>query len=145
MRTFLLLCFLFLGESLLAQSYPFPKYKTKNAANVQIEKITINEQYTIVEMVIRNEVQHSYMMAFDVICMMPYTYLKDKETGIKYRMIKTERIPNCPAERFLESGETHRFKLYFPAISKRTILLDLIEPHAENGFDFYGIRLIPMA
>lgn len=145
MRVLFLLFLLFLGESLLAQCYPFPEFQSRNNQTVEIEKITVNEQYTIVEMVIKNEIKHSYRMAFDVICMMPHTYLKDKETGVKYRMIKTEKIPNCPAERYLESGEIHRFKLYFPAISKRTQILDLIEPHAESGFDFFNIKLIPMA
>ncbi len=67
-------------------------------------------------------------------------YIRDKKTGKRLQIIKTENCNFAPNKSQIDRGETAQFVLYFPAISKNSREIDLIESDSSK-WKFYGIKL----
>lgn len=75
------------------------------------------------------------------ICVGENFYIKDNQTGIKYKMLNSLNIPICPTkEVFSNTNQIHYFSLSFQPIPKETQEIDIIES-PENGFNFFGVSL----
>lgn len=69
-------------------------------------------------------------------------YIKDNQSGRKYRMLNSLNIPICPSkEVFDSSSQVHYFSLSFQPLPLDAKEIDIIES-PEGGFNFYGVSLI---
>ena len=143
MRKLLLIGCLFFSFSIIsnAQVYMNPTYGAKSLKEVEITKIEITDRYTIV---------HFYFDSKDAypvggwIALSKKMYIKNAKTHKKHYLIKASNIPTLPKRLDFSGPYTRRFKAYFPPISPATETLHIIE-EATNGFNFYKIKLKPIA
>lgn len=118
--------------------YIYPKITSNTSdSKLYIKKVTLDQQYTILDMVSYNGAQYqncaisknSYLMV----------------NGRKYSMIKTEGISYSPTFTDYPGYETGRevslnFRLYFPPLPKGTTAFDFMESPTD-GWQIKGIEL----
>ncbi len=119
-----------------AQTIENPVVDMKSHPTLNIEKIEKTDNFTILFMSLKNEIENgAFCVNSDVFISLP-----DKR--IKFDMIKSEGIENCPnMHKFTAPGQVLNFKLYFPLINDTIKLLDLVENCTDNCFYIRGIHL----
>lgn len=114
-----------------------PVVSNSSAEEAKISKVTIGDNYTIIEIETNNAAPDGGYFQWCNINKNTYV----KTNGHKYKMIKTENIEIAPNKTYFQySGQSIAFKLYFPKIPKTTQSFDLIES-AESEWKWYGIKL----
>lgn len=125
-----------------AQTYLKPKYAARALKEVEITKIEITDKYTIVSFHFESEGGTFELGGW--IALDKNMYIKNALTHKKYYLIKAHNIPILPQRIDFQGKYSRSFKAYFPPISPATKTMHIIE-EATNGFNFYKIRLKPLA
>lgn len=101
-----------------------------------ITKIELNSEYTILSF------EHEYYNPGNSSWLNLYrsAYIKDRNSGDKYKLIKAIGITYDPEKTIIKSGEQIKFKLYFPRISDNCDAIDFIEG-ASSNWNTYNIKL----
>lgn len=135
-KIYLTLIILFSTQITNAQTINNPNYGQKTHETLSIEKIELNEDYTIITLSITNKIANGSFCADKNI------YLKNSNGYEMYQVIRKEGIPECPNSHFfLNIDEKLIFKLYFPKISKQIKYIDLTENCENACFNFKGVIL----
>jgi hypothetical protein len=143
MKKLLLIGCLLFSFSILsnAQVYLNPTYGAKSLKEVEITKIEITDKYTIVHFYFDSKEAYPYG---GWIALSKNMYIKNAKTHTKHYLIKASNIPILPERLDFSGPYKRKFKAYFPPISPATETLHIIE-EATNGFNFYKIKLKPIA
>jgi hypothetical protein len=142
-----LTCFLTVFLAVIAQAQVFnkPDYEVKKSpSELKLHKIEITKKYTICEISYIYEGNDSDDANY--IYIIPDMHIIDVKTSEKFYVIKSENIPMYPKQyQFKKKGEVLRFKVYFPPIDPKKIVLFHIVEEVDRGFKFFGIHLYPFA
>jgi len=118
-----------------AQVYENPVAAEQSHADLNIDKIEITNENTVIVLSITNQMQSGGWFCAD-----DNIVLKNSKGNQVYKLIRSENIPICPQRyEFKRKGEILRFTLYFPPIDSNIKFLDLIENCDEACFSFRGI------
>jgi hypothetical protein len=112
-----------------------PNYALKSHETLEISKVDISEQKTVIYLNIENKIAGGYFCADrNIFIIYP--------DGIRNSLLSSKGIPVCPdTYKFKTIGEKLEFELTFPSLKKNTGWIDLIEDCTDNCFSFYGICL----
>ena len=120
---------------LFSQNVSQPIVGLKSHETLDIIKVEVTSQKTLIYMIIENKITGG-------------TFCADKNIFIVYpdgsrsRMASSDGIPVCPdTYKFNSIGQRLEFVLTFPALKQSTEWIDLIEECSENCFSLYGITL----
>lgn len=132
----LILHFIYIN-TMLSQVIESPIIEEKSHPTLSIIKIEREKSETIFYMNIVNMLAEGGWFCID-----KSVKLRLTETGEEIKILRSEGLPVCPQTyQFSEIEEEVRFRLYFPALPKDIIELDLIEDCADNCFYFKGVVL----
>ena len=136
LRRFLTIVLLF--ETLISgysQVTVNPNFGLKSHETLDINRIEITKDKTVVSFTIENRIENGTFCADRKI------YITDP-SGNKLKVITTTGIPVCPDNYiFKKPGEKLSFTLKFPPLEGEPVSIDLKEECSENCFSFYGIVL----
>lgn len=112
-----------------------PNYALKSHETLDISKIEITTQKTVIFLSVENRRTDGYFCADkNIFIIYP--------NGTRSRLISSKGIPVCPETyKFKTIGETLNFELTFPPLKQDTQWIDLIEDCSENCFSFYSVCL----
>lgn len=114
----------------------YPDFDEIEDNNIVIKKVVIQDNQTIVEFSNTNKTKKGY---FQWMTIDRNTYMQIGSK--KYYLVKSEGIGINPDKTYYYSaGEQKDFALYFPAIPKNTISIDIVEP-GNSDWKFYNIKL----
>jgi hypothetical protein len=131
--TFIFLTFFLISGK--SQTFIKPNYALKSHETLEISKIEITSQNTIVRLSLENRRADGYFCADKNI----YIIYPD---GSRSRLTSSKGIPVCPETyKFKAIGEKLEFELSFPSLRHDTQWIDLVEDCKDNCFSFYGICL----
>lgn len=135
-RYLLIALLLFAGTTFInSQNVSFPNFALKSHETLNISKVEITPNSTIIYLSVENRIQGGSFCADRNI----YITYPD---GTRIRLISSKGIPVCPSShKFKTIGEKLNFELTFPALKPGTKWVDLIEDCSENCFSFYGLCL----
>lgn len=103
---------------------------------MKIEKISILENGTIVEISIENQSETGFFCANKSISLI------NSVDKTEFSLYESEGIPVCPENyQFNYVGEVLKFKLFFPKLDKSAKYIDIIENCTDNCFSIKGIIL----
>jgi hypothetical protein len=118
-----------------AQTIVRPNYGLKSHETLDISKIEVTPQKTIVYLNIENRIKDGFFCADKNINII-------YPDGTKVKMISSKGIPNCPETyKFKTIGEKLNFELTFPSIKRGIQTIDIVEACSDNCFSFYGVCL----
>lgn len=118
-----------------AQTFEKPNSSLKSHETLEISKIEITPEKTIVSLSIENRIVGGQFCADRNI------YLIDP-AGERLKLKKSSGIPVCPdTYQFKSIGEQLQFTLEFSPLKAGTKWIDIIEDCASNCFWFYGVTL----
>jgi hypothetical protein len=117
-----------------------PTIELQDEYTLEVEKIEISDYNTIVYC------KHTAPSTYENggwVTFSPDTYIRDKSTYKKHKLITAEGIPLSPKKHYYQyAGQTLSFRLIFPKISNGCSSIDLIEcDNSSECFNFYGIKL----
>jgi hypothetical protein len=123
------------SSSLFSQTVYNPNSGLRSHETLEISKIEITAQKTVIYLDIENKIDGGYFCADkNIFILFP--------DGTKSNLISSKGIPVCPdTYKFKTIGEKLGFELTFPPLKKSTGWIDLIEDCTDNCFSFYGICL----
>ena len=117
------------------QTYIKPNYALKSHETLEITKIDLSAQKTVIFLSIENRITGGYFCANKNL----FIIYPD---GTRSRLTSSKGISVCPdAYKFKTIGEKLDFELTFPPLKKDTQWIDLVEDCTENCFSFYGVCL----
>jgi hypothetical protein len=118
-----------------SQSFVQPNAGLKSHETLEIIKIELTSESTIVNLSLENRIDGGSFCADQNI----YIIYPDGDKG---RLAKANGIPVCPENyKFKSIGEKLDFNLNFPPLKPGTEWIDIIEECSANCFWFYGITL----
>jgi hypothetical protein len=118
-----------------AQTFEKPNYALKSHETLEIRKIELTPEKTIVSLSVENRIVGG------TFCADRNIFLTDPAGG-KFKLKKVAGIPVCPdSYKFKSIGEKLLFTLEFPALKTGTKWIDIIEECSSNCFWFYGVTL----
>ena len=104
--------------------------------NCRITKVSATKKYTTIEFDYTNYYDEGGWCNIS-----PTTYIVDKTTGKRLKLLWAEGIPKSPKKHtFHNKFDTLHFKLVFPAVSAKTTIIDMIESN-DSSWKFYNIKL----
>jgi hypothetical protein len=112
-----------------------PNYALKSHETLEISKIEITAQKTVIFLSVENRITGGYFCADkNIFILYP--------DGTRSTLTASKGIPVCPdSYKFKTIGEKLNFELTFPPLKPGTQWIDLIEDCTENCFSFYGVCL----
>jgi hypothetical protein len=120
---------------LYSQTINRPNVGLRSHETLEISKVEITPQSTMIFLSIENRITGGYFCADKNI----FIIYPD---GTRSKLTASEGIPVCPESyKFKTIGEKLDFVLTFPPLKQDTQWIDLIEDCTENCFLFYGISL----
>jgi hypothetical protein len=118
-----------------SQTFIRPNSGLKSHETLEISKIEITAQKTVIFLSVENRIDGGYFCADKNI----FIIYPD---GTRSRLISSKGIPVCPETyKFKAIGEKLNFELTFPPLKQDTQWIDIIEDCTENCFSFYGVCL----
>ena len=118
-----------------SQTVDHPNFAMKSHETLEIVKVEITPQSTVVYLSIENRISGGSF------CTDKNTYLVYPE-GKRVKLVSSSGIPNCPDNYiFKEIGEQMQFTLTFPPLSPGIRWIDIVEDCSDNCFWFYGVTL----
>ncbi|MGD0755459.1 MAG: hypothetical protein ABR927_10410 [Bacteroidales bacterium] len=129
--------FFFLTQTgyLNAQTLNHPNSGLKSHETLEISKIEISANKTVISLGVENRITGGYFCADKNI----FIIYPD---GTRSRLTSSKGIPVCPETyKFRTIGEKLNFELTFPPLKQGTQWIELIEDCSENCFSFYGVCL----
>ena len=134
-KSLIVLFAILIPASLYSQVILEPNYGLKSHETLEIEKVEMRRDATIVSFLIENRVDSGSF------CVDRRTYLIDR-AGNRHRMVKATGIPLCPANYvFKAQGEKRAFQLSFPPLAGEQMYINVVEECAAHCFSFYGVVL----
>ncbi|MBK6525187.1 MAG: hypothetical protein IPG07_06265 [Crocinitomicaceae bacterium] len=109
-------------------------------ASQKLMSIELTDEYTRIDFEYTSSYQY---INGGWINMHPRSFIRVVDSGTKYPLLRTENIPLKPTLYvFKASGVKHYYSLFFAAIPKDTLTIDIIELEAPgNYFNFYDVSL----
>lgn len=133
--TFILMLVSAASTAIYSQVYTSPNYGIKSHETLEIKRIEVTPQNTIIYLTIENKITGGYF------CTDKRTYLIYPD-GTRLRMTRASGIPYCPElHKFYSVGEKLHFELIFPPIAPGTKWIDMVEQCGGNCYWVYGIML----
>ena len=121
--------------NIFSQTFNHPNFGLRSHETLEITKIEITTQKTVISLRVENRIVGGYFCADKNIFMI-------YPDGTQSRLTSSAGIPVCPdAYKFKSIGEKLDFELTFPPLKKDIQWIDLIEDCADNCFSFYGLCL----
>ena len=118
-----------------AQIFEKPNYALKSHETLEIRKIELTPEKTIVSLSVENRIVGG------TFCADRNIFLTDP-AGEKFKLKKAAGIPVCPDNyKFKSIGEKLQFTLEFPPLPKSVKWIDVTEECSENCFSLYGVVL----
>jgi hypothetical protein len=118
-----------------SQIFVQPNYALKSHETLEISKVEITPDKTVLYMSVENRIEGGNFCADKNI------YIIDPG-GDKLKLKKASGIPVCPETySFKNIGEKLQFTLEFPPLKASTGWVDVIEECSDNCFWFYGVTL----
>ena len=118
-----------------SQTVEKPNYALKNHETLEVLKVEVNQENTVVYLSIENKI------ADGTFCADKNIYIISQD-GERLKLIESSGIPVCPESyKFKYPGEKLSFTLAFPPIKADVKWIDIIEDCNDNCFWFYGITL----
>ncbi len=128
---------LYISLTLFAQTTHRPNYGEKSHPTLDILRIEITTNQTIISFSLENKSSEG-----DWFCADKNIYLKNSIGTEKYTLTRAENIPTCPENyHFTKVGEILFFTLYFPKISPTIQYIDIVEDCSNACFSFKGVIL----
>jgi len=132
----IILLFFVMSSIINAQTIDNPVVDIKSHPTLNITKIEKSSESTIFYLTLKNKVENGFF------CVNTDVFISIPGKRIKFDMIKSEGIENCPdLHKFSSPGQVVNFKLFFPSISDTIKTLDLVENCTDNCFSIRGIHL----
>ena len=123
------------STNIFSQTYLQPNYALKSHETLEILKVEVTKDKTIINFAIENRIEGGTFCADRNIYLIDYT-------GNKYKVEKSSGIPVCPDNyKFKSIGEKLHFTLIFPPLNSGIRWVDIIEDCKENCFSFFGVTL----
>jgi hypothetical protein len=120
---------------LFSQDLIQPNYALKSHETLEIRKIALTSEKTVISMSIENRVPGGQFCADRNI----YVVYPD---NTRILLSSSSGIPECPdAYKFRNPGEKLDFILNFPPLKAGVDWIDIIEDCSDNCFSFYGVVL----
>src|ERR1035437_8453706 len=118
-----------------SQTYIKPNYALKSHETLELTKIDLSAQKTLIFLTVENRITGGYCCADkNIFILYP--------DGTRSKLTASKGIPVCPdSYKFKTIGEKLNFELTFPPLKPGTQWIDLIEDCTENCFSFYGVCL----
>jgi hypothetical protein len=124
-----------LSIKVLPQTFLNPNSALKSPKTLDVKKIEITPEKTIVSLTIENQIEGGYFCAEKSI----FIIYPD---GTRSKLLKADGIPTCPEMyKFKEIGEKLDFTLVFPALKNDVQWIDLVEECSSGCMFFYGLTL----
>jgi len=118
-----------------AQTFEKPNYALKSHETMEIRKIELTPEKTIVSLSVENRIVGGTFCADRNIFL-------THPAGEKLKLKKATGIPACPdSYKFKSIGEKLLFTLEFPPLPKSVKWVDVTEECADNCFSLYGVVL----
>lgn len=118
-----------------SQTISLPNYALKSHETLEISKVEITAQRTVIYLNVENRITGGNFCADKNI----FIIYPD---GTRNKLISSNGIPVCPdTYKFKTIGEKLDFILIFPPLKAGTEWIDFIEDCNDNCFSFYGIIL----
>jgi hypothetical protein len=118
-----------------SQTFNQPNIGLKSHETLEIRKIEITPEKTIVYLTIENRIAEGNFCADKNI----FIIYPD---GSRLKLTNANNIPVCPnSYKFKTPGEKLDFTLSFPPLKAGTEWIDIVEDCASNCFWFYGVTL----
>jgi len=120
---------------ILAQTFEKPNYALKSHETLEIRKIELTPEKTIVSLSVENRIVGG------TFCADRNIFLTDPDVR-KLKLKKAAGIPVCPDNyKFKSIGEKLQFTLEFPPLPESVKWIDITEECDENCFSLYGVVL----
>jgi hypothetical protein len=121
--------------NLKSQPINHPNIGLKSHETLEISKIEITSQNTLIFLSIENMRTDGYFCADkNIFILYP--------DGTRSHLTSSKGIPVCPeTHKFKTIGEKLNFELVFPPLKQNTQWIDLVEDCSENCFSFFGVCL----
>lgn len=124
------------STNLVSQIVDKPNFALKSHETLEISKIEINEQSTLIYFTVENKRNEGGNFCADKNIYLIYP------DGNRLKLTKASNIPVCPdTYNFKSIGEKLKFTLEFPPLKPGTKWIDIIEDCSSNCFSFYGVTL----
>jgi hypothetical protein len=135
-KTWIIVCLLTICTPYIhSQTIEQPNFALKSHETLEILKVVITTEKTVLYMSVENRIQGGNFCADKNI----YLIYPD---GGKLKLNKASGIPVCPENyNFKSIGEKLQFTLEFPPLKSEAKWIDLTEECASNCFWFYGVTL----
>ena len=136
-KTIISILFFFLigSANLNSQICNHPNSGLKSHETLEISKVEITPQKTVIFLSIENRITGGYFCADKNI----FIIYPD---GSRLKMTKAINIPVCPdTYSFKSIGEKLQFTLEFPPLNSEPKWVDIVEDCTSNCFWFYGVTL----
>jgi hypothetical protein len=119
-----------------------PAIKINSANSVEIMRIVRDDEFTKIDFAYSpcNKYHYGWWIRIE-----KDTFIRECGKSAKLRLIEAINIPYAPKKRFFKSKNTiGHFTLIFPAVSKSTKTIDIIERESGDAdfFNFYGVSMI---
>ncbi len=112
-----------------------PNYGLKSHETLEIKKVEITPEKTVVSLSVENRIVGGQFCADKNI----FIIYRD---GTRSKLTSSAGIPVCPETyKFKIAGERLDFILTFPPLKAGTEWIDIIEECSDNCFSFYGVVL----
>jgi hypothetical protein len=122
-------------NNMFSQTFVQPNIGLKSHETLELKKIEITSEKTIVSLQIENKIEGGNFCADKNI----FIIYPD---GSKSKLIDAFGIPQCPdTYKFKIIGEKLGFTLTFPPLKPGTEWIDIVEECSANCFHFFGITL----
>jgi hypothetical protein len=118
-----------------SQTYIKPNYALKSHETLELTKIDLTAQKTLIFLSVENRITGGYFCADkNIFILYP--------DGTRSKLTASKGIPVCPdSYKFKTIGEKLNFELTFPPLRPGTQWIDLIEDCSDNCFSFFGVCL----
>ena len=121
--------------NVFSQTYIQPNTGLKSHETLELKKIEITPEKTVVSLQIENKIEGGNFCADKKV----FIIYPD---GSKSKLVNAVGIPQCPdTYKFKNIGEKLEFTLTFPPLKPATDWIDIEEECAINCFHFYGVTL----
>lgn len=137
MKITILVLFFFAASivKIFSQTYNHPNIALKSHETLEISKVEITAQATLIYLSVENRITGGNFCADKNI----YLIYPD---GSRLNLTKANNIPVCPKTyNFKSIGEKFQFTLEFPPLKAGTKWIDIVEGCTSNCFWFYGVTL----
>jgi len=132
----ILLAIIFLNCAIMnAQEIVLPNYGLKNPETIEVIRVRITGDQTLVDMSIQNQVRDGYF------CIDENTFIECGD-GVKLKVQEIKGLPTCPEiHEFSSVGEKVYFTLVFNKLPDAATWFDIVEYCDANCFSVFALNL----